>query len=773
MNEKSETRNPKIEGNPKPEFRTAAAFRKLGTGAAGVVVRNARRRLEGARFIAAFRWTGRILLSPTVPSKKAVLKHAHSKRCRDLRAANPVTKPCPLLPCRLEGRVLQPWSFLRISDFHRLRSSCAALLVAFAPTTLRAAPLPPDWKHVQTVHVDQTGLLKLSVPLETLDAARPALADLRLYDDAGREVPFRIERPTPAPRAVRSARNFRVTLAGNATIATFATDLAQPLDRVTLETPASDFIKAVTLEGSNDGQSWLTVAREQLIFRRDGASRLHLEFAPAVWAHLRVTVDDRRAEAIPLTGATVHAADPAPTPAEPLELKLVERDESAGQTRFTLLAAGARVALAGLQIEATDPLFTRQVTLAYRDYVEGEVRESVLARGTVYRVALEGQPATSNLSFAAEAILPTRELILTVKNGDSPPLNVAAIRATRRPVYAAWLATQPGPFHFLSGNAKCAAPRYDLAALGASVSARLVQSPTVTALAANPAYRAPEPLPEIQDVGTAIDLAKWKYRKRVELAKPGVQQLELDLETLSRAATAFEDLRLVRGGQQIPYLLERTSITRSFAPTVEKADDPKRPTVSRWRIRLPHPALPVTQLVCETDAPFFKRDVSVTEQVPDERGNAYTVTRASTTWTRTLEQRKEKLVLSLSPPVGDALMVEIESGDNPPLALKNFALRHPVTRVIFKTGSDAAPFLYYGNAQASCPRYDIDLVARQLLAAEKAKATLGQAEPLKKSRWSDAGDLGGKAGWIFWVVLGVVVVALLFVIARLLPKSQE
>jgi hypothetical protein len=43
---------------------------------------------------------------------------------------------------------------------------------------------------------------------------------------------------------------------------------------------------------------------------------------------------------------------------------------------------------------------------------------------------------------------------------------------------------------------------------------------------------------------------------------------------------------------------------------------------------------------------------------------------------------------------------------------------------------------------------------------------------LKKSRWSDAGDLGGKAGWVFWVVLGVVVVALLFVISRLLPKSQ-
>jgi len=363
-------------------------------------------------------------------------------------------------------------------------------------------------------------------------------------------------------------------------------------------------------------------------------------------------------------------------------------------------------------------------------------------------------------------------LILTIQNGDSPPLNVTVVRATRRPVYLAWLSAESGKFHFLSGNPKCGAPRYDLATLTATVSPKLVRPRGVTVLTANPAYRAAEPLPEMPDVGTGIDLTKWKFRKRIELAKPGVQQLELDLETLSRTAPGFEDLRLVRGGQQFPYLLERTSITRSLTPTIEKADDPKRPTANRWRLRLPQRTLPVTQLICDTDAPFFQRQIVLTEEVPDERGNAYNVTRASTTWTRTLEQRKEKLVLSVSPPAGDTLMLEIENGDNPPLVLKNVSFRHPATRVIFKTGSDTAPFLYYGNPQASRPRYDIDLVARQLLAAEKSKAALGQAEPLKTSRWSDVGDLSGKAGWIFWGVLGVVVVALLFVISRLLPKGQ-
>lgn len=680
-----------------------------------------------------------------------------------------------------------------LSDFGiRISDLCRASLLPL--TTLlvinaTAAPLPPDWQHVQTVQVNETGLIKLSLPIETLDAARPDLSDLRLYDGNGRETPFRIERPAPAPRAVRPARNFRVILSGTATVATFDTDLRQPVDRISLETPARDFIKAVTIEGSNDAQTWQPVIRDQPMFRRDGASRLHIEFPAVAWTHWRVTIDDRRAEAIPITGAIIHAADPTPAPAEPLDIKLLERDESAGQTRLTLLAAGARGTLAGLHIEATDPLFTRTVTLAHRDYVEGEVRETVLARGTIYRVALEGQPAAAGLSFAAEVTVPARELILTIENGDSPPLNITTVRATRRPAYVVWLASEGGAFHLLSGNAKCAAPRYDLAALATSVSARLVQPASVTALSANPSFRASEPLPEIQDLGTFIDLAKWGGRKRVEVTKPGVQQLELDLETLSGAARGFEDLRLVRletlrrpnertgktqevrGGQQIPYLLERPPITRTLTPEIEQADDPKRPSVSRWRIRLPHPSLPVTQLVCDADAPFFQRSVTVMEQVPDERGNPRTIHRASATWTRTLDRRGEKLVLPLSPPVGDTLMLEIENGDNPPLALKDFALRYPATRLVFKTLPGGATFLYYGNPQTNRPRYDIDLVARQLLAAEKSKATLSFGESLKTSRWFETEKVSGKAGWIFWGVLGVVVVALLFVISRLLPKS--
>jgi hypothetical protein len=637
------------------------------------------------------------------------------------------------------------------------------------------AQWPPDWKHLQSVQIDRSGLVKLSVPLETLDTARPGLEDLRLYDDTGRELPFLLERPVQTSAVVHVVKSFRVTLGPDSTTAIIESGLAQPIEGLTLETPAREFLKAASLEASRDGQQWQSLTQGEPLFQQpDGASKLDLAFRPARWSHLRLTLDDRRSAPIALLGARLRAAEREPAPAEPLEVKLVERDESPGQTRLTLQTAGANVTLAGLEIETAEPLFTRSVTLAFRTYAENEVREATLIRDTIYRVALEGRPAAADLNFAVDVRAPTRELILTIHNGDSPPLPVSGVRAQRRPVYVSWLAGAAGTYHLLSGNPQCGAPRYDLASLPKDVSGTLVTPRSPAPLLPNPSLRPAEPLPELDEPGSAIDTAKWQYRKRVQLAKPGVQQTELDLETLARTRSSFADLRLVRDAKQLPYLLERPSITRTFAPTVARTDDPNHPSVSRWLIRLPRAALPINRLTCESEAPFFKRDATLTEQVRDERGNPFTTPRAQASWVRHLGEKQEKLTLQLSsPPSTDQLTLEIDNGDNPPLELNNFQAHYPATRLLFKATAEAETFLYYGNREANAPRYDIDLVARQLLAAEKSKATLGPEQVLKRPSWSEGLQASGTGNWIFWIVLGGVVVGLLVVIARLLPKGTS
>src|SRR5271154_220841 len=116
-----------------------------------------------------------------------------------------------------------------------------------------AANLPSAWQRDQSFDVSTAGLVKMSLPVETLDAARPALEDLRLYDAAGTEVPYLIERSAPVAQLAQAVKSFQVSLNASTTVIAVETGLAQPLDGITIETPAPDFIKAVRVESSEDG----------------------------------------------------------------------------------------------------------------------------------------------------------------------------------------------------------------------------------------------------------------------------------------------------------------------------------------------------------------------------------------------------------------------------------------------------------------------------------------------------------------------------------------
>jgi hypothetical protein len=652
------------------------------------------------------------------------------------------------------------------------RLLCVVALLFGAPAA--AANLPSDWQRVQSFEVSTAGLVKISVPVETLDAARPALEDLRLYDEAGNEVPYLIERFAQVAKAAQAVKAFQVSLSASTTVITIETGLAQPLDGVTLESPAKDFIKAVQVESSEDGDHWQPLAKGQPIFRQpDGASHLQIPLPPTSSKWLRLTVDDGRSPPVPFTGALVHPAMGEPAPGELISATITERDESPGETRLELSLGAANLSVASIQLETTEPLFMRQVSVAFPEVLEDSIREETIGHGTVYRVAVEGQPPSENLSVPLDSLVSSRELFLLIKNGNSPPLPISAVRVERRPVYLAFLARQPGTYHLLTGNAHCDAPRYDLAALGMNLKDVAVSPVKISPPSDNPDFRAADVLPGLEVTGAALDVSEWKFRKPMKISKAGgAQQIEPDLEVLAHARPDFEDLRVLDGGNQVPYIIQRTSISRALTPSVTSTKDAKDPTLSRWIIKLPQTGLPIARLTCVSRTPLFERSLSLYEELTDERGDKYRHVLGGATWTQTPERQSEEFTLTLDGPLqSDTLFLETDNGDNPPIELEKFTAFYPVTRILFKAKPDDQLFLYYGNPRVSSPSYDLSLVAGQLLAAEKNVASLFAEEQLRNSSWY--GDqMAGQGGVLFWGILALVVVVLLFIISRLLPKSQ-
>ena len=203
------------------------------------------------------------------------------------------------------------------------------------------------------------------------------------------------------------------------------------------------------------------------------------------------------------------------------------------------------------------------------------------------------------------------------------------------------------------------------------------------------------------------------------------------------------------------------------------APEPSRPALSRWRIKLPAANLPVTRLTCTSTSALFQRQLVLYELITNERGEKFNRNLGQAIWVRTPPATAQPLQVNVSlRPLTDTLILETDNGDNPPIELANAQLFYPVTRILFKAPTEPPTYLYYGNRVVGFPQYDLNLIAPRLLAATKSVAKLEASAPVGPTApVAESGSVSGTKSIVFWVALSLVVVVLLIVIARLLPKT--
>jgi hypothetical protein len=282
------------------------------------------------------------------------------------------------------------------------------------------------------------------------------------------------------------------------------------------------------------------------------------------------------------------------------------------------------------------------------------------------------------------------------------------------------------------------------------------------------AFGAP-PIPDVPLSGAPLDATEWTFRRAVQIADPGVQELELDLEALAKSRSDFADLRLLRDGNQIPYVLEQPAQARSLDLSPDASPDPKRPTVSIWSVQLPKGVLPLRSIVLTSATALFQRQFRIFEKLTAQDGSPYEDTLASGQWSRTPEPGvPENRVFGLPERMRtDTLWIETDNGDNPAIALGTVRVVYPVVRLVFKVAETGGYTLAYGNKSANAPRYDLSLVSLRLLTSSRNAAHISAEEQSTAPRNPFAGINGG---YVFWGALALVVVVLLVVVAKLLPK---
>lgn len=629
------------------------------------------------------------------------------------------------------------------------------------------------WRFRQTVTVPEAGLTVVELPAATLNAARAGREDLRLLNPVGDEVAFTVLEPMFPSRQTAAAEPV-VRLETNATVIELTTSDHASLERVTLDTPAGNFLKRARVEVTRDGDTWITVADGVPFFRRGHAEKRWFAIGGEPVEGVRLTLDDTRENPLPITGATLlfaAGATDGPPPRE-LPVDVLRREEFAAETVLTLDPGADHLPGMELSVTTPEPLFTRAARLTVRELRNGELAERTLAAGSIYRLTGTGLNEAEELILPRAVSTPGRELLLHLDNGDSSPLTVESVSLRYHPVRLVFTAATAGEFRLLSGHPRIAAPRYDVALLSTALrtAANDLAPITPAALEPTPGYQSPAVLADITLAGAALDVARWDYAQPVTLADGDIHELELGLAALAHARADLGDVRLTRDGHQIPYLLERTELARAHTLKPMAADDSKADTVSRWEVELPQPQLPLRRLRLSSNTSLFQRHLVVYERFEDNRGYVTHRVVASADWSRRPEDG-DTLTLDLNGrAVNSPLILETDNGNNPAIALTGVEIDLPVTRLVFKTdvASGGPITLHYGNPAAGPPGYDLALVADRFVGSPRAVATLG---PVNTDGPGLAARLTGpRGGPLFWGALGLVVVVLLVVVARLLPK---
>jgi len=685
----------------------------------------------------------------------------------------------------------------------------ASIAAALSTTIVAQQAAPPSFRFERPITASGTGAQRLAIDLPLLAGGTPftvtvrgvdpatgdmqytvgpGLSDLRVYAPDGREVGFLLVPNPPSEPSWRPAVLLPVAPVETDTIKTsgFEADLREPLlvDRFRVDGIAPPFLKRVRLEASGDREHWTLLVDEGTVFDlpNEQLRQTELGFTPGAYRYFRLTWDDARSGRVaqPSTAlARVVATAAAPAPLTAVTM-FERRAGEPGHSRFRVKLPAGHLPIVALELVVAGEHLLRRATVYEARLSGAEAVPASIGSALLRRVV-------QNSLTAASLRIPIRppseaQLDLDVEDGDNPPLPLQGVKA----VFAVlpWIYFEaPGPSLVARyGNSTLQPPRYDLEAVHDKLHIDTVPAASwgeVRARTAdeNPAAAAP-PLPT---VGASVDPALFRYQRPIAGGDAGLVAVPLDAAVLAHSggpSMRFADVRIVDSeNRQIPYLVERASEPLSIDLTLERATEmpgplaQRKPAPSVYRIAWPYDRLPSTRLVLTTSARVFQRPIVVgVEREPDQgHRDPWIQSLGSTTWVHA-DQDRPAPPLTMAVPVQKivTLLVMVDEGDNSPLPLTGAQLLLPAYRVRFFRAANASLRLAYGRTDLDQPRYDLALLAPQLLGATAIDVAAGAEE--RGGAAVSARDLVSPR--VFWAILGVAVIVLLALIVRLVRREE-
>lgn len=616
----------------------------------------------------------------------------------------------------------------------------AALLTP--PVTIAGADqdLAALFQYRATIEAEGDGLCRLVLPEEVLRNCRADLADLRVVDAEGNELPFAVDGRPPVPTVeVRSLRpdlvhvdrrRERVAETQYRWLESYHLRLPPgvteaPGWELVIATSRAEVVASVDVRLRPVQGTEQPLVQDVSVFRlvTPEVERLRVPLGVLQVGTLEVDLITNRGGFVEPMLALESVRSPLqPRPAA-IPLELVDVVHTGSHTTATVRRPRG-VVPDRLAISTSTDTFHRQVDVW--DAGPG-ARDERLGSAQLFRIATEQPVAETRITIEPPS---GDQLQLVVVDLDSPPLaDLKVIALVRQPALLVPLpeGTRRGTLLFGGGRAR--APSYDIATLlprpgeqlsgAAAERARATWDPsrsntaTVVTIRENPAWN-PEPtLAFTMRPGRELNPAAYSHRRHLEVtpSREGLARLRLEPEDLAVARPDLADLRIIDGSrQQWAYLLEsgRSSTALELEILWEDAGGGR----SRATLRPPVPVARIDRLQLHTDLAFFDRPYTLTARTDTD--TATEVTLASGRLHR-FQTPSRPIEIRFDPIRVTELSLEITDGNDAPLPVASATARAPLVDVYLPARPGSLTVLL-GNPNAAAPSYELERIRSVVLA---------------------------------------------------------
>lgn len=344
-------------------------------------------------------------------------------------------------------------------------ASCVSLLAADLPSTWRS------WHFSRSIEQPRADRLNyVMLDREVFAHSENQLADLRIIDESGQELPYELRSQISAPpEPVRVPATLRENSFVPGKFTQVVLDLGERAgfhNSLRVQTPESDFINWVEVAASDDAHVWRIVNLRAPIsrFRKEGLEgNQTVRYSENNARYLRVRIQESghpfQVSNVELFSSPATKKESPGSNAAPLFASLAP--DSAGpasQTQWTVDLVGD-IPVARFNFETTQPEFYRWVHIVTSS---DQMEWQPAGGGEIHRYVAGGKTEESLAVQCYESWGP-RYWRVEVLNGDDVSLSAVRLSVSMPLRFVLFHPKADHSYRLIYGNFRSAFPRYDLA----------------------------------------------------------------------------------------------------------------------------------------------------------------------------------------------------------------------------------------------------------------------------------------------------------------------